>query len=257
MPFVIPKPIQMFPGGAQWPVLPSLVYSEPLEGKRYIPIEIAWDGNGTTYQMNAQGLTTQPFSQIVMFDVDNSQSGAPVTFYFPDSADTLVVPAESGGLFPVFTGGVQFYAAAPAALVSDVTRLRLLNYRQEPVALPPPEFSQIATALNLAADGTTALLGPTISGTLTGYSVNLGLALAGGGPPGETWLGTLKDHATGAVIDQASVVLPAASQYNGIVLSASGIAVRFSGGLDFTILNSNVPSVSAMSCNVAIRYRTP
>src|SRR6185437_7618311 len=100
--FVIPKPIQMFPGGATLPVLPSLTFIHPSEGRRYIPVNIGWAGDGATYQMNVNGLTTQPFSQIVMIDVDNSQCGAEVTFYFPDSSDTLTIPPESSGLFPVF-----------------------------------------------------------------------------------------------------------------------------------------------------------
>lgn len=252
MAYKIPQPIKTFPGGAVLPVLPAYTYREPAEGKRYVPIEIDWDGNGTTYELNMQGLTTQTFSQLVMFDVDNSKSGAPVTFYFPDSSDTLVVPSESGGLFPVFTGGLTFYAAAPNAFVTDVTRLRALNYRQEPIALPPPEFSQTAAALNLTAGGTTAILPPSVSGTLTSYNANL--TMVGGGGVGSVQV-ALVDHATSQVIDQGELITSGTNAVSGIILNTSDVAIRFAGGLDVVVTVGGVaPSFAA---NVAIRYRTP
>lgn len=251
MAYVIPQPIVTY-NNPSAPVA-SVSFVEPREGKFLIPVEIDWDGTTKTFLINVQGITTQPFSQIVMLDVDNSLSGADVTFYFPDTQDTLVVPAESGGLFPVFTRLLQTYASSPGALATDVTRFRFLNYRQEPISLPPPEFSDVATALNLTAAGTTALIPAGVSGTLVGYSVNVGLqAGAGDG----VWTGTLKDHATGMVIDQASVTVGSNATFFGIVLNAAGIALRFSSGLDFVITNSATAFVSQQA-NVAARYRTP
>lgn len=251
--FMIPQPIVQLPGGSVLPVLPSYAFREPKEGKRYIPVNLEFDGSGSTYNVNVQGLTTQTFSQIVMLDVDNSQSGAPVTFYFPDSSDTLVVPAESGGLFPVFTGALQIYVAAPSALASDIVRFRILNYRQEPIANPPPQFSQIATANNLTADGTHAVIASTVSGTLTGYSINA--ALNNGSVAAATLVATLKDHATGNVIDEAAIIVPVNSVFNGTIMAASDIAVRFAGGIDLVMTGS--AGFASVVVNASLRYRTP
>lgn len=252
MAYTIPLPIVNYNLPAT--VLPSLVFEQPREGRRIVPIELTWAGNGETYQINVQGIATQPFSQIVMLDVDNSTSGADVTFYFPDTQDILVVPAGSGGLFPVFTMQVQVYASAPQALLGDVTRFRVLNYRQEPVALPPPQFSQIATALGIAGPGTTPIVAAGISGTLTSYSVNVGLQANGAGFSNLT--AALVDHGTGAVIDQASVTVETARAFSGTILFASGIAVRFADGLDIVVANAGLAFVTQVT-NAAIRYHTP
>lgn len=254
MAFKIPQPIVLLPGGQGFPNLRSLAFETPKEGRRYIPVEIDWTGTPTTYEVNVAGLTTQTFSQMVMLDIDNTQSGADVTFYFPDSTDTLVVPADSAGLFPIFTNALLMYVSAPLALASDITRFRILNYRQEPIANPPPEFSDVATALNLTAPGTTAILPATQSGTLVGYTVNFtGNANAGGF---SGWTGALIDHASGKTIEQGSIIVPTASAESQIIMNTTGIALRFAGGLDFTITNFDAAWTSQQA-NVAVRYRTP
>lgn len=249
--FVIPQPIAQLPAGFALPVLPSMAFNDPREGKRYVPINIAWPGDGTTYELNVNGLGTQPLSQIVMLDIDNSDCGAPVTFFFPDSSFTLVIPGESGGLFPVFTGALRMYVAAQAALSSDITRFRILNYRQEPVALPPPQFLQIASALNLTGAGTTAILANTVSGTLAGY--NAFGAFVGGAGTG-TITATLVDHATSAVIDQAIVLAPPSSYVNTQIFNVADTSIRFSGGLDLVIAATGAPSINI---NFVARYRSP
>lgn len=253
MAYQIPQPIIAYNNPA--PILPALTFREPREGKCYIPVEIRWDGTNKTQQINVQGLTTQPFSQIVMIDVDNNLSGAEVTFYFNDSQDTLTVPPGSSGLFPVFTGQLTTYVSAPGALASDITRFRFLNYRQEPIGLPPPQFTNIVTSGNLIAAGTTALLAPAVSGTLVGYSVNVSLfANIAVGDSG--WRGILRDHTTGATIEQAAVEVKQNSIYAGIVMNVASMAYRFSGGIDFEIINTGQP-FNQQSTNVSLRYRTP
>lgn len=253
MPFTIPQPIRLLPGGAKLPVLSSLSFREPVEGKAFIPVEIDWSGAGESYDINVRGLTTQTFSQIVMLDVDNTQSGAPVTFYFPDSLDTLVIPGESGGLFPVFTRALEFYASAPQALASDVTRFRILNYRQEPIDLPPPEPTTVAAAVGLTSAGTTNLLAGK-SGTLIGYSLNFTGQASASAASG--FQGVLQDHATSAVIDQANAVAFTNGFVFGVLLNVTNVAIRFSNGIDFIITNTGSAWVSEVA-NLTLRYRQP
>lgn len=250
MAFKIPQPIKML--AAPLAAQASRAYSDPREGKLVIPIELDWDGNGSTFEVNVQGRTTQPFSQIIMLDVDNSMSGADVTFYFPDTTDTLVVPAYSAGLFPVFTNGLLLYAAAPAALSSDVTRLRVLNYLQFPVSNPPPQFHQVATVGSIAlASGTTNIIAAGVSGTLVGYSEFVNIVAAGGAA---TDLFQLIDHTTNAVIDVSDINLSSGASFYGLVANVMGFAYRFAGGIDLKQTVTGTPS-GAISVN--LKYRTP
>jgi hypothetical protein len=188
-----------------------------------------------------------------MLDVDNTQSGADATFYFPDTSDTLVVPAYTGGLFPVFTNGLSLYASAPAALAADVTRFRILNYRQAPVANPSPQFHSVATASNLTAAGTFALIPAGKSGTLDGY--NATVSLIGGAALG-SWAGTLKDHATGMIIDEGNVFVNPNDSITFALFNVGGTAIRFASGIDLVIAFGGGAFGNA-SASVALRYRTP
>jgi hypothetical protein len=251
MPFAIPQPIRTYNNPA--PVLPSRVFQLPAEGRRIVPIELDWNpAQFISLYVNVQGITTQPFSQIVMLDVDNSQCGAAVTFFFNDTQDTLNVGAGEAGVFPVFTQGVSFYASAPVALATDVTRVRILNYRQEPIANPIPIFSDVATSTTAGA-GTTALIAAGISGTLEAYTVYLSEVA---NAAGTTLTFQLKDHATGTIIDQTIVALPGSAVFNGFVLQASGAAIRFSSGIDVVIALGGSPATSE-AVTMTARYRTP
>jgi len=253
MAIIIPQPVKTFPGGAGLPVLNALTFMEPKEGKRYIPVDIVWPAGGMTYDVNVNGITTQPFSQIVMLDVDNNQCGVDVQFIFPDSGDTLIIPGASGGLFPVFTNSTKFYVSAIGALATDVTRFRILNYRQEPVALPPPQYNQIASQLGLSAVGTFPILAAGVSGTLSGYDGNLSIFFAGGGA-GQATL-ALKDRATSAIIAQGAVTASNNSGSSAIVFNTDGTAIRFAGGLDAVVAIG--AGVSSVSGNIVVRYRRP
>lgn len=254
MAYVIPQPIVTYTNPLQ--PLPSRVFLEPREGRFVVPVEIDWDGKAggtSTVLVNVNGNTTQPVSQIVMLDVDNTANGSPVSFYFADTVDTLTVSGGEAGLFPVFTQQLQFYVSSPAAFATDITRLRVLNYRQEPVANPAPNFTEIATALNIAAAGTVAILPATVSGTLVGYSVNFSGAASGAAA--SAWTGRLIDHTSGMVIDGASAFAPQNGFFSGLILNVEGIAVRFAGGIDFvTTIGAAWASLAA---NVSIRYRQP
>ena len=252
MGYKIPQPIKQLT--AQLAVQTSRSYFEPSEGKSYIPVELDWDGAGSTFQINCQGIGTKPFSQIVMLDVDNTASGADVTFYFPDSTDTLVVPAYEAGLFPVFTGGLLFYAGSPLALASDVTRVRILNYLQNPVGNPPPQFHDVAS--NVIAGlgtGTTAIIAAGISGTLSSYS-SFGAAF-NGATPASAFV-KLLDHASGLVIDNFYFVHPANGYSNNLAMRADNIAIRFASGIDLNIVINGGP-YSGGAVSVSLRYRTP
>lgn len=252
MPFTIPQPIKPLPGGVNLVVLPSQSFELPKEGRRYIPIEIDWDGAGTTFQVNVQGSATQPFSQMVMFDVDNTSNGSQVTFFFPDSTDTLTVSAGSAGLFPIFTSGLLFYAASPTALASDVTRVRVLNYRQEPDILPPPVFNNVAGSAAPPPAGTNILIPHNVSGTLTGYNIHFsGVAAAAAI---STWTGTLR-FPGGATIDQGQAMAANGQSVNVVALSATNIAVRFSGGIDLVGVDSGNWQIEGLTYSVF--WRTP
>jgi len=254
MTIIIPQPVKTFPGGAGLPVLNALTFMEPKEGKRYIPVDITWPAGGLTYDVNVNGLTTQPFSQIVMLDVDNNQCGVDVQFIFPDSGDTLIIPGSSGGLFPVFTNSTKFYVSCIGAVATDVTRFRLLNYRQEPVALPPPQYTTIAVANNITTAALTAVIPPSVSGTLVGYSVNVSMQANGAGFSG--WTGILEDTATGAVIDQAAFIVTTANASFANALNVPILARRFTGGIRFRTTSQYSPWTN-VSANVSLRYRTP
>jgi hypothetical protein len=253
MTFSIPQPIQQLAGG-NLPIFPANALENPAEGRFIIPVELDWPGTGATFQINVQGRTTQPFSRIAMLDVDNSQSGADVTFYFPDTTDTLVVPAYSAGTFPVFTNGLTFYASAPAALVSDVTRLRILNYLQFPLANPSPQFHDVAAvASGNVVSGTTAIIASTIYGTLVGYSIFAG---AQGGSTASYLEIQLKDHTSGQVIDGSEITESDSVSFNGLVANVADIAYRFAGGIDL-VLTASGTAWGAGNVFANCRYRTP
>lgn len=260
MPITITQPIKTLPGGAVFPVINALTYIEPKEGKAYIPVEILWPGptapanqRAASYEINVQGLTTQTFSQIVMLDVDNSTCGVDATFIFPDSGDSLTVPGSSGGLFPVFTNSTRFYVSAPGALSTDITRFRILNYRQEPVALPPPVFTQIAAATAVSAAGTFPILGASVSGTLTGWDCTISGYATSAGASGIT--ASLIDKATTNVLARGSITMGQNQGVSGLVFNVSGAAVRFTGGLDCVVTASG--TVTSINVNLFTRYRTP
>lgn len=249
MSFKIPQPIKTYNNPLA--VQPSRSFTDPSEGKSFIPVELDWDGVTATFQINVQGVGTKPFSQIVMLDVDNTQSAADVTFYFPDSTDTLDVPAYSAGLFPVFTNGLSFYASAPMALATDITRLRVLNYRQEPIGNPAPQFHNVATQVGIGAAGTTAIIPAGVSGTIAGYSAFLGGFNTNSG----AILVKLVDHATGNVIDASQIDVAAGAMFNGSLMNVMGTAIRFGSGVDIVVTVTGVWASFFLS--VSIKYRSP
>lgn len=251
MPFAIPQPLNKF--NRQLAIFPARTWQEPREGRQIIPLELDWPGDGSGFDIDIQQRTTQQFSQIVMLDVDNTASGADATFWFPDTQDTLTVPAYSAGTFPVFTNGLGFYATAPAALASDITRVRVLNFRQEPLANPGPQFHNVdaSGAIAVVAD-TTQILPPTVNGTLIGYD---GFASLNGGAAGGTVSFTLQDHTAASRIDLSLVSLPGNGQFNGFVAQASGFAYRFAGGIDL-IIGGALGNITGAIC-VNLKFRSP
>lgn len=164
----------------------------PPEGPLAIPLNIAWSGPGSTagddagtgavlFNLNQVFSSPQPFSQIAALYADNTQSGADVTFMFPDRQFEITVPAGEGGIFPVISGNLQFYAVAPAALAGDKTFFQALNY------IPAPEtFSKTIYAssleqapLSITSSFSIALGTYTGNGTLTGGSIALSQVTGG------------------------------------------------------------------------------
>lgn len=249
MTFKIPQPIKDFSFGNPIPVFNSLAYRDPKEGKCYMPVNIAWDGNGTTEHINLRGTASQPFSQIVMMAVDNSESGADISFYFPDTTFTLDVPAGSAGLFPVFTGQLDFYASSPAAISTDQTFIQVLNYRQEPVTNPAPE-SHSATGSGQFSLTTHSVQLLATSGTVTGYDVTVSATSAAGGQV------VIELHdSQGATIAEGGVTLLAGQSFNGPLLSLTGINYRVPQGvaLIVTLVSGAFDAGSFVSATVFFR----
>ena len=235
-------------------VFPARTFVQPAEGRYVIPIELDWDGSGAAFDVNIAGKTTQPFSKIVMLDVDNTECGADVTFFFPDTMDTLQVPAGTAGLFPVFTNGLLFYAAATASLASDVTRLRVLNFWTTPLSNPLPQYHSYAgqTGVN-PVTGTAGIIAASASGTLVAYDCFISL-IAGAGLG--NLLVQLVDHHTGGAIDQAYIELPANGVFNGIGFSLGGSVIRYAAGIDLSLTAGGV-AFAGGGVSVSVKYRNP
>ena len=89
---------------------PDRYMQVPPEGARMIPCEIDWGtmGSGgtliTSMSINLQNNSTKTFTQICSLAVDNSACCSDVQFVFPDTAETMTIPAYTPKcIVPVFT----------------------------------------------------------------------------------------------------------------------------------------------------------
>jgi hypothetical protein len=131
MPLIIP-PSKNYPS----PLVTqkSLSHDRPIEGRKQIACEILWGSMGgpnrcVSLNVAAQGAAAQGFSQISMLKVDNSGNSCDVTFIFPDTQETIVIPLQTPfALVPVMSNSLQFFVSSPNTSVKDITRFQILNY---------------------------------------------------------------------------------------------------------------------------------
>jgi hypothetical protein len=231
--------------------VPAVWNKTPIEGVKHIGGSINWGtmgGSGKTVSMNVGGNAAAPISHIAAISVDNSQSGADVIVMFPDSGQTIPVPAYQAGTFPVFTTGTQFYMSAPNSLSVDKTTFVVHNAVPPHSNVPKTEFQNVTVVSALTmANGTSQVIPATVTGSLAGLvigAINLGTV------PFSASM-TMKDG-TGATIWRADAA--GAAQLTQILTDQTGMQVRFSQGITATIAITGAPNGEF---NINLLYRTP
>ena len=228
MPIVVPPFVQyqapLFPLRGLWNVTPS-------EGDRFVSAEIDWGQTvpvGQAVQFQLSGNSPLAFTQIAAMQVDNTRNATDVTFLFPDSSYTLVVPAYCQGLFPVFTNALMFYVASVTAVTGDRTVFQVLNSIPPPVAVQESaqQESNSLSGILLNAAGASILIPAGINGTLEGFSVSL----AGMSATGSAQL-SIRDGATPQKIIWVTSVAGVTSEY----ITVMPIRVSFVNGLFFSV----------------------
>ena len=207
-----------------------------------IAAEIDWGSNPpaplTAMQFALSGNSPVAFSQIVAVTVDNNRCGSDVSFVFPDSGYTLVVPAYNQGCYPVFTNALMFYVIGSQVSASDVTAFMVHNSMPPPVAIQPTqEQIAVGTATIPLTNGNTQVIPTGIYGTLRGGQLSLVLNLAATPSP---------QVATIRLVDGAGNLLWASaysfpgSTDTTIVINLPSINLRFFNGLSLDVSGSTM-----------------
>ncbi len=228
----------------------------PIEGSKIIPCEVDWGTMGGTsncVSFNLQNNATLNFSQIVALSIDNSACGADIEFIFPDTTETLSIPAYAPKtIVPVFTNQTQFWLSSPNAQSEDITRFAILNSMPPPIAVPTTQEQNSAVNVNVPATaaGDAVIVASTINGTLENAFIFL---FGSGGVTGiSAW--TLKDGNNNIIAGGQLV-----SVQNGViavaVLELTDIRVRFQNGLKINIASATLGAGSILAVN--LYYRTP
>jgi hypothetical protein len=249
MPLIIP-PFTQF----QAPLFPlrGLWNATPPEGDKYIAAEVDWGSYppGQAVQFALSGNSPVALSQIVALSVDNSRCGTDVRFVFTDSGFTLVVPAHAGGVFPVFTNGLMFYAIALTAGASDVTSLNVHNSMPPPLALQlSSQQNYVSAAVPAPVNGTYPIIAAPISGTLNDADIIIDYLI---GASAQRMTLTLQD---GRPVALWSTTFSAPAAAEGIQhIELSGLNSRFINGLSLVISAS---TLTQNGVTVNAYYTTP
>lgn len=230
----------------------------PREGAKMIPVEIDWatmGGTGKCVSFNLQNNAYLEFSQIVAVSVDNSQCGADIQFIFPDTSETLTIPAYSPKtIIEVFTNQTQFYVSAPNSAVEDITRFSIHNSLPPPISVPVTLEQNAAaiSGINIAVTGSSQIVPTTINGTIESLQVAMQSTANNATVSRIDWL----------IIDGAGTAIAAGVLTNGpganqsqIVYNGGGLQVRFQTGIVFS-WSSNANTSSGVAY-VNLYYRTP
>lgn len=221
----------------------------PAEGDYFVNVVLDWAAfDASAVQFMLAGNSPVSISQIVALSVDNSRCGADVDFLFPDSGFVLSVPAYNSGVYPVFTNALMFYAvASQPAGSAGLTVFQILNSMPPPLSIAPSSIqnSVTETGIPLHTTGNTyvTLLGPAVSGRMTGFNIN--------------WGGSTDNLPTSNVdfVDGLSNILWAGTINNSPgQMTVSGMNVRFSNGLQFGLLGSDY---STGEIFVTVFYTSP
>jgi hypothetical protein len=252
MPVIVPPFVQY-----QAPLVPlrGLWNARPKEGDRYVQAEINWlvtTRAGNAVQFELSGNSPVAFSQIVALVVDNSHCSVATTFLFPDSGFELVVPAYNQGVYPVITNALMFYCFATGAVVGDRTIFLALNSMPPPVALqpflaPPPAATLNASVsgISLTANATTPAIPAGISGTLTGFSLNI----AGTAGAGAANVNVALNDGTGRQMWLTNINA-AATQTVNVPNNLSGLNLKFVNGVNIVISLSSGFSAGNVVANM-------
>jgi hypothetical protein len=231
----------------------------PREGPGSIACEIDWGtmgGANNCVSINPQASTSNPqsISQICALKIDNSSCGGDVQFLFPDTGDTISIPAGSPDtITPVFTRGTFFYVLCPSAEVEDVTRFQILNVLPPPLSVSAADFEQDTVSFNdIPNDGssTTQLIPMTVNGSIQALQVLFAVA---GASAGGSAIYNIEDN-TGRAIAGFQIAIPSGGSANDIVLNLQDVRLRFVGGVK--IVGSGGSTVLG-HLSINIYYRTP
>lgn len=242
MSFTIP-PNSPYPGPSY--AIPSRETSEPAEDPQYIPLELDWSiapfsqNSPPCTSVNIAQISTQPFSQLCMIEVDNTECSVDVQFLFPDTKMTKTVPAGTTARMAAPTSGLQFYiACVQAAIAGDITRVLLMNYYSRPEDIPKTEFTTALAAgsVSVTANGTTPILASG-NGILAALVVSQVLVTAGASSGSANV--QLQDG-TGAVLANLVAGAPPSTQVPPtMIFAAAPYNVRFQNGLKIVVSGSN------------------
>lgn len=256
MPLTIPPAVN-YPSPLT--AVPSRIGMEPSEGRKSIPCEIDWSSMGGAEKcvsLNFQNNATLEISQVCALKIDNSACGADIEFIFPDTGETVSIPAYSpDDILPVFTNQKMFFISSPNSQTGDVTRFQILNFVPPPIAVPTSvaQSAVVDTAIPLAI-GTTALLGATISGTVQAISIAASIYTA----TNFNEQFNIKDGSGKNIAGAGVAGNGTAANYifDGLLFTLSGLDVRFTQGLNFVQAGS-APGDAFSFAYVNVYYRTP
>lgn len=239
----------------------SRAESQPREGKKQFNLNVEW-GNALystalCVNFNFQQNATLDFSQIVCLVVDNSDCGADVRFYFPDTQMTVTIPARTPyAIVEVMTGAKSFLLQtglnSQVVLTTDATRFQVLNYLPPPVVVPTSDAQQPAAIAAIAGNtvANTTILASTIDGRLESASI-VGF-FTNNTANTATW--QLKDG-TGLLIATGRNASIGGDYTNITAFENYNMKVPFRQGLIFSITQSDLPVGSEYAVNLYYRLR--
>ncbi len=260
MPLLIPQSVN-YPSPLV--AVPSLVQDEPMEGRKQVPVEILWGtmgGANKCVAFNLQNNATLQVTQISSLKVDNSASAADVQFIFPDTSDTITIPAGSPVVVvPVFSNATQFYVSAPNSLLGDVTRVQLLNYAVNPMSVPTTFERQAVGSspgvITQATNTTIPLIPAGINGTLQDIELWYQVGTAPAVPPVQFVFSIQDGEGTPSkLINQWNFQLVAITPKVDI-LNLIGINWRFVNGLNLVI--QGISGTGGAILNSYVSYTKP
>ena len=239
--------------------VPAKSQDEPKEGRKIIVCPITWGtmgGASKSVFINLQNNATLEYSQVSAISVDNSACGSDVQFVFPDTEETMTIPAYSPKtIIQVFTNQTQFYVVCPKSLSSDITRFSILNYVPPPIATPVTQLQNAANVAGISTttSGTQQVIPAGVNGTIEGAVMTSTPNAAAAQTAYYTY--QLVDGASN-VIAQANDWCSPGTNRAAIVFQNTNMNVRFSNGLSvvWTVVGTG-GTQSSLAAN--IYYRTP